>query len=398
VTAKPVKAGTKASTKASTKSGTKSSRAAQDASTTDSLDTLIASSSLIVTCGPGGVGKTTTAAAIGLIGARAGRRVVVVTIDPARRLADALGLVPNSADEPHRVPGLPRQTGSLDVLMLDAERTFDRMITERAGDRASGILQNRVYRSIAGSLSGAQEYMAIERLHQLHEAGQHDLIVVDTPPSRHAVDILSAPDRLTAFFNHPIYRTLTLPGRSMARVTNTAATAFSWTVKRLAGPQIVEDTVALFRSMSGIEEGLRSRAAVVSALLREPTTSFVLVSSPRAEAIDEARHLVEALRAGGYPLHAVIANLLHPLPPVCDLAADDLPPTSALADQLAHHAQLIALASAERDELHALWNAVDTRATAGTDSDGVVRREVPLLDHDVHALDTLAEIAAALTA
>jgi anion-transporting ArsA/GET3 family ATPase len=358
----------------------------------DELGELVTTSSLIVTCGPGGVGKTTTAAAIGLMGARMGRRVVVVTIDPARRLADALGLDGGQTDEPHRVKGLGRLAGSLDVLMLDAERTFDRMITDRAGARADAILQNRIYRSIAGSLSGAQEYMAIERLHQLHEARTHDLIVVDTPPSRHAIDILSAPDRLTAFFGHPVYRALTMPGRSMARVTSTAATAFSWTVKRLAGPRIVEDTIELFRSMAGIEDGLRSRAAEVSALLRHSSTSFVLVSSPRAEAIDEAQHLADALQAGGYRLRAVVANLVHPLPATCDLADAEVPSGSALADQVAHHRQLTTLALAERDELKALWASVDE----GEDS--TVRREVLLLDHDVHALDTLAEIADALTA
>lgn len=358
----------------------------------DPMVDLVATSSLIVTCGPGGVGKTTTAAAIGLMGARAGRRVVVVTIDPARRLADALGLDPNATDEPHRVKGLGRLPGSLDVLMLDAERTFDRLIVDRAGNRAEGILQNRVYRSIAGSLSGAQEYMAIERLHQLHDAGTHDLIVVDTPPSRHAIDILSAPDRLTSFFGHPVYRTLTIPGRSMARVTSTAATAFSWTVKRLAGPQIVEDTIELFRSMAGIESGLRSRAVVVSALLREQSTSFVLVSSPRAEAIDEAQHLAEALLTGGYRLRAVIANLVHPMPTACNLASADVPSGSALAEQLEHHQQLTTLAIAERDELRALWSTVEGRDQTA------VQREVLLLEHDVHALDTLAEIADALAA
>lgn len=352
------------------------------------LADLVADSTLVVTCGPGGVGKTTTAAAIGLIGARAGRRVVVVTIDPARRLADALGIGGATPDEPHRVTGLGRLPGTMDVLMLDAERTFDRMIVDRAGARSEAILQNRIYRSIAGSLSGAQEYMAIERLHQLHDAGAHDLIVVDTPPSRHAVDILSAPDRLTAFFGHPVYRALTMPGRSMARVTSTATTAFSWTVKRLAGPRIVEDTVEFFRSMSGIEDGLRQRAVEVSALLRRAGTSFVLVSSPRAEAIDEARHMSEALHLGGYPLSAVVANLVHPMPAACELEPSVAPEGSALRDQIEHHLELLALATAERDELRGLWAAAD---------DSVVVREVPLLDHDVHALDTLAEVADVLT-
>jgi anion-transporting ArsA/GET3 family ATPase len=351
---------------------------------------------MIVTCGPGGVGKTTTAAAIGLIGAREGRSVAVVTIDPARRLADALGLSEGEADEPHRVGGLGPMTGTLDVLMLDAERTFDRLITDWAGDRSDAILQNRIYRSIAGSLAGVQDYMAIERLHQLHDAAQYDLIVIDTPPSRHAVDILSAPDRLTTFFGHPVYRALTGPGRTFARVTSTATAAFAWTVRRLAGPQIVEDTLEFFRSLAGIEDGLSTRAAVVSSLLREPETGFVLVSSPRAEAIDEAAHLARALHEGRYRLRGVVANLVHPLPPPCDLDDDLVPTGSALADQLEHHRELTALATAERAELAALWGVID-EAGPTDDASPVARREVPLLDHDVHGLDTLAEIASILS-
>ncbi len=356
-----------------------------------SLGPLVNEASLMVTCGPGGVGKTTTAAAIGVVGARAGRRTVVVTIDPARRLADALGLAPGDADEPHRVRGLGRMPGTLDVLMLDAERTFDRLIVDRAPDRADAILANRVYRTIAGSFAGAQEYLAIERLHQLADTGDYDLIVVDTPPSRHAVDILSAPERLDAFLGHPVYRTLTIPGRSMARVTNTAATAFSWTVRRLAGPQIVEDTIEFFRLLSGLEDGLRARAKAVSAMLREPTTGFVLVSSPRAEAIDEAVHLRDALLAEQYPLGAAVANMVHPLPPECDLDEASVPPGSALADQLAYHHELTALAEAERIELAELWSPVDDSADPHGDSP--VQIEIPLLDHDVHGLDTLTELA-----
>jgi anion-transporting ArsA/GET3 family ATPase len=353
----------------------------------DSIGGLVDEASLVVTCGPGGVGKTTTAAAIGVIGARSGRRTVVVTIDPARRLADALGLAPGDADDPHRVRGLGRMPGTLDVLMLDAERTFDRLIIDRAPDRAEAILANRVYRTIAGSFAGAQEYLAIERLHQLADTGDYDLIVVDTPPSRHAVDILAAPERLDAFLGHPVYRTLTIPGRSMARVTNTAATAFSWTVRRLAGPQIVEDTIEFFRLLSGLEDGLRARAKAVSAMLREPTTAFVLVSSPRAEAIDEAIHLRDALQAERYPLGATIANMMHPMPPACDLDDTTVPPGSALADQLDYHRELTALATAERIELGELWQ------TTGANGDGPTRIEIPLLDRDVHGLDTLTELA-----
>ena len=345
------------------------------------------SADLLVTCGPGGVGKTTTAAALGLAAARSGRRVVVVTIDPARRLADALGIDPAGSDEPHLVAGAVTGPGSFSALMLDAERTFDSLIRERAGDAAESILNNSVYRSIAGSLAGAQEYMAIERLHQLHHSGDYDLVVIDTPPSRHAIDVLEAPDRLVSFLSNPVYRALTIPTRSFAKVTNAASSAFLWTVKRLAGPKIVEETIEFFRSISGLEAGLRARAAEMSALLRADHTAFVLVSSPRAEAIDEARFLATALHDGGFRLGGVVANLVHPLPASLRLSDAELDGvTGPLADQIAYHRELTALALAERDELETLV------ALAG----GAPVCEVPLLDHDVHDVAALIELSGVL--
>ena len=209
-----------------------------------SLEEVIRSSELILTCGPGGVGKTTTAAALGVAAARAGRKTVVVTVDPARRLADALGLDDGAAsDEPHRVKGVTKRTtdGELWALMLDAEQTFDRLVREQSGSRkqADAVLNNPVYQAISGSLSGAQEYMAVERLHQLHASGDWDLVIVDTPPSRHAIDLLEAPDRLVGFLSHPVYRTLTVGQRTFAKITDAASSMFLWAVKRLAGPQIV---------------------------------------------------------------------------------------------------------------------------------------------------------------
>jgi anion-transporting ArsA/GET3 family ATPase len=353
-----------------------------------SLADVLSSSALLVTCGPGGVGKTTTAAALGLAAARAGKRVVVVTIDPARRLADALGIQPGGSQDPHVVEGAVEGPGSFAALMLDAESTFDQLVRDRAGDAAEGILRNRVYRSIAGSLSGAQEYMAIERLHQLHHSGEYDLVVIDTPPSRHAIDVLEAPDRLVRFLSHPVYRALTIPTRSFAKVTNAASTAFLWTVKRLAGPKIVEETIEFFRALSGMEAGLRTRAAEMSDLLRDDRTAFVLVSSPRAEAIDEARYLADALHAGDYRVGGVVVNMIHPAPaPLSDalLDLDDL--DGPLAEMLAYHHELTDLAAAERVELAQLVALAE---------DAVVR-EVPLLDHDVHDVAALVELGALLT-
>lgn len=351
-----------------------------------SLRDVLANASLLVTCGPGGVGKTTTAAALAIGAARMGRRVVVVTVDPARRLADALGLDMSAHSfEPHEVKGATDGNGSLFALMLDAETTFDRMITDRASDpaRAAAVLSNPVYRSIAGSLGGAQDYMAIERLHQLHTSGKYDLVVLDTPPSRHAIDLLEAPDRLMTFLGHPIYRVLTMPTRSFAKVTNAGSSAFLWMVRKLAGPKIVEDTIEFFRSLAGMEEGLRARAGEVAVILRSKETAFVLVSSPRAEAISESTHLVNALRDGGFHLGGVVVNLVHPLPPPAE-AFFDLTP-GPLADHVAYHADLFALATSERAEMAELMALAK----------GAAEAELPLLDNDIHdvaGLTTLSEM------
>jgi len=360
----------------------------------DSFADEVATAALIVTCGPGGVGKTTTAAALGVAAARAGRRVVVVTVDPARRLADALGLAPGEAsDEPHRVTGLPgidadKASGELWALMLDAASTFDRLVHEQTANvkQAEAILQNPVYRAISGSLSGAQEYMAIERLHQLHTSGEWDLVIVDTPPSRHAIDLLEAPDRLIGFLSHPVYRTLTVGQRAFAKVTNAAASMFLWAVRRLAGPQIVEDTIEFFRSLANIEPGLRKRAGEVSVLLRSETATFVVVSSPRAEAIGEAEHLIGALRDGDFPFAGVVVNLIHPMPielaPADRAALADIG-DGPLADHLAWHDELIELARAERDEIAVLEDLAEDVAVV----------ELPLMSVDVHDVAGLVGLA-----
>jgi anion-transporting ArsA/GET3 family ATPase len=344
----------------------------------------LARSSILVTCGPGGVGKTTCAAALGIAAARAGRRVVVMTVDPARRLADALGInVDARTYEPHEIAGIGVDGGAFFALMLDAETTFDRMIIERAGDpvKAAKVLANPVYRSIAGSLAGAQDYMAIERLHQLHSSGAYDLVIIDTPPSRDAIDLLEAPDRLARFLGHPIYRALTMPTRSFARVANAGTTAFVWIVRRLAGPRLVEDTIEFFRSLSGMEQGLRQRAGEVAELLRADTTAFVLVSSPRAEAVAESMHLADAVIDGGFGLDSVVINLVHPLPP--QLVAMPELNDGPLAEHVAYHRELSVLAASEREQMAGLIALAD----------GVPVTEVPLLEVDVHDLDGLARLA-----
>jgi anion-transporting ArsA/GET3 family ATPase len=373
-----------------------------DNSIAESFRNEVANAELIVTCGPGGVGKTTTAAALGVAAARAGRRVVVVTVDPARRLADALGLEEGAAaDAPHRVTGIPGLAdtgtkksrggsggGELWALMLDAASTFDRLVHEQTTNpkQAAAILENPVYRAISGSLAGAQEYMAIERLHQLYTSGEWDLVIVDTPPSRHAIDLLEAPDRLIGFLSHPVYRALTVGQRAFAKVTNAAASMFLWAVRRLAGPQIVEDTVEFFRSLANIEPGLRKRAEEVSVLLRSDVASFIVVSSPRAEAIGEAEHLIGALRDGSFPFSGVVVNLIHPMPEplsAADRAALDHLDDGPLAEQVAWHDELTELATAERKEIDGLADLAED----------VVVVELPLLAVDVHDVDGLVGLA-----
>jgi anion-transporting ArsA/GET3 family ATPase len=373
------------------RNSTATTTATETKRTAASLTDVIRKSELILTCGPGGVGKTTTAAALGVAAARSGRRTVVVTVDPARRLADALGLDDGAAaDEPHQVKGVTKRAtdGELWALMLDAEQTFDRLVREQAGTRkqAEAVLNNPVYKAIAGSLSGAQEYMAVERLHQLHSSGEWDLVIVDTPPSRHAIDLLEAPDRLVGFLSHPVYRTLTVGQRTFAKITDAASSMFLWAVKRLAGPQIVEDTVQFFRSLANIEGGLRTRAREVSKLLRGPDTAFIVVSSPRAEAVREAEHLLDAINAKGFPLGGLVVNLIHPLP--IELSEDDEAllvdlDDGPLVEQLAWHRELLGLARAERHEIASL------EALAGV----APIIELPLLDVDIHDVPGLVGLA-----
>ncbi len=211
------------------------------------------------------MGKTTCAAAIALEGARLGRRSCVVTIDPAKRLADALGLEVLT-NEPHRVD-LKGDAGSgeLWALMLDTKTTFDDVVRRNAGsdDQAKAILENRLYRNISGALGGTQEYMAMEKLYELHSGGRFDLIVVDTPPTRHALEFLDAPDRLLRFLNNRLFRLLMLPTRAGLRAIGMASQVMLRTISRVVGGAVVADAMAFFSAFEGMEQGFRDRATRV---------------------------------------------------------------------------------------------------------------------------------------
>ncbi|MFM8238395.1 MAG: ArsA family ATPase, partial [Actinomycetota bacterium] len=282
-----------------------------------SITDLVADRRVVICCGSGGVGKTTTAAAIALMAARRGRRACVVTIDPARRLADTLGLagLTNQAAEIDPALWAVGGTdlvggGSLSALMLDTKSTFDRLVTRNAPDaeQAARILDNRFYRNVSGALGGTQEYMAMEKLHELHDEGGFDLIVVDTPPTRHALDFLDAPERLLRLLDNRIFRLLMTPTRVSMRVASVAVQTFLHTVGRVVGSEVVDDVIEFLRAFDGMEEGFRTRAAAVGALLGDPGTAFVLVTAPRRDAVEEATFFAERLAEDGRGVAALIVN------------------------------------------------------------------------------------------
>ena len=258
------------------------------------LDELVGRRSVVVCCGPGGVGKTTIAGVLALEGARQGRRAVVVTIDPARRLADALGLTA-LPDTPHRIEG--PWPGELWALMLDARKTFDSLVARyaRTPQQTDAILHNRFYRNIAGALSGTQEYMATEKLFELHADKRFDLVIVDTPPTRNALDFLDAPRRLTRFIDNRFYRLMMAPAHGGFRVMSLATGLVLKTVSRTVGSDVVSEAVTFFQAFEGMEGGFRERAQRVRDLLGEPGTSFVLVSSPHRDAAKEVGFFADKL-------------------------------------------------------------------------------------------------------
>ncbi|HEX4868408.1 MAG TPA: ArsA family ATPase [Acidimicrobiales bacterium] len=342
---------------------------------------------ILVCCGSGGVGKTTTAAVLALEAARAGRRAVVVTIDPAKRLADALGLEGLTGTASQIAGDWP---GELWALMLDTKSTFDDLVVANASSPEQGerILQNRFYRNISGALSGTQEYMAMEKLYELHQDSDFDLVVVDTPPTRNALDFIDAPRRLTRFLDHRLFRMITSPGRGVFKAVNVAAQTFLRTVAKVVGAEVIDDAVAFFQAFEGMEEGFRNRADAVFHLLSDEDTAFVLVASPRRDTIDEARFFAEKLAEADISVRALVVNRMHPRfgdglaeaarERAATLAGTDL---GGLYQNLADF-QLVA--SREEEHLAGLAEAVEPAP--------VVR--VPFLSTDVHDLEGLAHLAA----
>jgi anion-transporting ArsA/GET3 family ATPase len=351
--------------------------------------TVIRRSNIILCCGTGGVGKTTTAAALALAGAQDGRRCVVVTIDPAKRLADALGL-DGLTNHPVKVD-LPDVPGEVWALMLDTKATFDDLVRRHApsAEQAERILVNAFYKNISGALGGTQEYMATEKLYELVNEPvdgkglgipRFDLIVVATPPPRNALDFISAPTRLTRLLDNRVFRALMAPARSGLRVFGAASQLVLRGIGKVIGGDVLADAVAFFQSFEGMEAGFRERAQAVLAVLKEPSTAWILITTPRQEAVDEAMFFGTELRNHDLQVAGLVANRMYPdFGPLPDLAGAPEAETPAL--QRARRGAT--LSAAHRGALDPL------RAVVGTAPWAVV----PLADHDLHDLGELLNFA-----
>jgi anion-transporting ArsA/GET3 family ATPase len=353
------------------------------------LTGIVDRAAVVVCCGSGGVGKTTTAAAIGLHAAEGGRRVVVVTIDPARRLADALGLPDGLTGEPQRISA-DTGAGELWAMMLDAEAMFERVVRANATDpeQADRIVANRFYRNMASALSGTQEYMASEALHELHGDDRFDLVVVDTPPTRNAIEFLEAPGVLTRFLDHRVFKLMMAPTRTGLKVFNAATQPVTRLIGRVIGSDVLADTVAFFQAFAGMEAGFRQRADDVAQLLQAEQTEFVLVTSPQRDALAEAAWFGEQLEQRGYGVAATVVNRIHPRFGKATAAGARTKAKQAAGsgdDDAAalwvNLAELCQVGESERAEVAAHLGAGDDERRP------VV--EVPLLPSDVHDLDTL---------
>jgi anion-transporting ArsA/GET3 family ATPase len=375
------------------------------------IDALLADrgTRIIVCCGSGGVGKTTTAAAIGVRAAEAGRHAVVLTIDPARRLAQSLGL--SQLDNiPAPIRGIATDAGgSLDAMMLDMKRTFDEVVEAHAEpERAQAILANPFYQALSTSFAGTQEYMAMEKLGQLFRQSQSegtwDLIVVDTPPSRSALDFLDAPKRLGSFLDGRLIRILAAParagGKAYVRLVSASLGVFSNVLTKIVGAQVLRDLQTFVSSFDALFGGFRERAEQTHALLASRGTEFLVIAAPEADALREASYFVERLDEERMPLAGLVLNRVAPVrlpqlsPDQAGAGAErlrDADPAAGSDEALA--ASLLDL-HADRMHQAGRQHHLADRFVAANPRVPVVA--VPALAQDVHDLEGLRRIGVLL--
>ncbi|MCP9952340.1 ArsA family ATPase [Actinomadura madurae] len=354
---------------------------------------------IIVCCGSGGVGKTTTAAALGVRAAERGRDVVVLTVDPARRLAQSMGL--SELDNNPRKIEIDGD-GELHAMMLDMKRTFDEIVEAHADpDRAKQILANPFYQSLSSSLSGTQEYMAMEKLGQLHRSGAWDLIVVDTPPSRNALDFLDAPERMGRFLDGRFMKILAAPaktgGRFGVKVISAGFGMFTGVINKVLGVQLLRDVqtfVAAFDTMFG---GFRERAEKTFKLLQTPGTAFLVVAAPEPDALREASYFVERLAEERMPLAGLVVNRVH------ESAADTLSAARSQAaaetlEERGEHKLTAALLRLHTDRMQLAAREDRLRDHFASTHPTVPVTAVPAQAEDVHDLDGLRQVGEDLAA
>ena len=362
------------------------------------LETRLQGRRVIICTGAGGVGKTTLSAAIAIGLAAHGLRVAVVTIDPARRLAEALGL-DELGNEPRLVDAArfsahgTELRGELWAMMLDAKLTFDELIAHLAPDEPTRdrILQNAIYRQLSGAVGGSQEFTAIAKLYELDRDGGFDAVVLDTPPSRNALDFLDAPDRLMAFFDGRALKLFLAP-TGAARIMSGGISVVFTALRRLTGVNLLEDLAAFFQGLSSVIDGLRHRAAEVRALLADPATTFLVVSTPERASVEEAIFFTNRLRTAHMSFGGLIVNRVHPLDPgELDQATTTARLEGALGTPLARRVALT----------HAQIQVLARRDAAGIER---LRRELDepspvIVEHlarDVHDVSALLAVQARL--
>jgi anion-transporting ArsA/GET3 family ATPase len=355
---------------------------------------------IIVCCGSGGVGKTTTSAALALRAAERGRKVVVLTIDPARRLAQSMG-IEQLDNTPRPVTGVDAAAGGrLDAMMLDMKRTFDEVVEGQASpEKAQQILENPFYIALSSSFAGTQEYMAMEKLGQLHadaqRDGTYDLIVVDTPPSRSALDFLDAPERLSSFLDGRFIRLMLAPARGPAKLMSAGFGLITGALTKILGGQVLRDVQTFVAALDTVFGGFRARAQKTYALLQADGTAFLVVAAPEPDALREAAYFVERLGEDRMPLAGLVVNRASPAPRG-RLSADEATtaaarlrkrqPTSLTAGLLRLHADRVR--TAEREAL--------LRERFAASHPHVATAVVPALPTDVHDLKGLRRVGALL--
>ncbi|MGV0474065.1 ArsA family ATPase [Mycobacterium kansasii] len=353
------------------------------------------SNRVIVCCGAGGVGKTTTAAAIALRAAEYGRTVVVLTIDPAKRLAQALG-IDDLGNTPQRVPLAPEVPGELHGMMLDMRRTFDEMVVQYSGsERAQSILANQFYQTVATSLAGTQEYMAMEKLGQLLAQDRWDLVVVDTPPSRNALDFLDAPKRLGSFMDSRLWRLLLAPGRGIGRLVTGVMGLAMKAMSTVLGSKMLSDAATFVQSLDATFGGFREKADRTYALLKRRGTQFVVVSAAEPDALREASFFVDRLTQEGMPLAGLVLNRTHPM--LCALPVERAIDATETLEEEHSESEAASLAAAvlrihaDRGQTAKREIRLLSRFTGANPHVPVVG--VPSLPFDVSDLDALRALA-----